>query len=147
MRSMSTKTLLKAKNHVSSSKGKYSTKLDTKDNVHTIPLPIVDVDPNRYVEDQLLMKHKSYWLKRKSLFEQYFISSFKPMQCTEENFAQKKLLTHISSIPSKMAPKKKFKTRKDGENPSDFSSCGNNFIQEDKSWFSHARCVKKARAA
>jgi len=149
MRSMSTKSSVKPKSSISSSEGKHFTKLSTN-NAKTIPLPTIDVDSDIHIEDQLLTKHKSYWLKRKSLFEQYFISSFKPIQLTNEASVQSLLSKELSSIPldvPKMAPKKKFKIRKDGENPFEVSNCRSNFMKDDQSWLNQTRSVKKARAA
>lgn len=140
MKSISAKNLKKATSHISNRK--YSTDLVSKKHsqaLNSLPIDVKNIT-NKHAEELLLLNHRSYWLKRKSLFNKYIITSFQQMQLGKNH-----LLQNSRNIP-KMAPKKNFKNRMD-ENLNDFRGYRRYDTKEEFTRDNKLRCVKKARAA
>jgi len=142
MKSISTKNSKKSTSHY---ERRHDTSTDVVSKKHSKAInsiPNIDAkNTNKYSEELLLLNHRSYWLKRKSLFNKYIISSFQQMQLGKNNSLQN------SRDTSKMAPKKNFKIRKDEENLNDSSGFYSYVKKEECSRYNNIRYVKKARAA
>merc|ERR1711862_644648 len=139
MKSISAKNLKKATSHISNRK--YSTDLVSKklsQALNSLPIDVKNIT-NKHAEELLLLNHRSYWLKRKSLFNKYIITSFQQMQLGKNH-----LLQNSRNIPN--APKKNFKIRMD-ENLNDFRGYQRYDTKEEFTRYNKLRCVKKARAA
>jgi len=151
MKSISTKNPTKATSHISDRKNS-SDQSSRKDLQAIKSLPIIDVkNTNKYAEEQLILSYKKYWLKRKSIFNRYFISSFQQMQLGNNHPIQNIKLTNelassISRDIPKSAPKKKFKIRKDEENLNDVSNF-RSYVTKEGARCNETHCVRKACAA